>query len=77
MKYNFFYPYIIKILKNIFPRQSLKRFTFHVKSNDSIFFLLGLSPIAINLTFKVNLFKPFMWKILFNSLRKLQRDLKN
>ena len=31
---------------NYFPRQSLKRFTFRVKSNDSIFFLLGLSPIA-------------------------------
>ena len=28
-----------------FPRQSLKKFTFRVKSSDSIFFLLGLSPI--------------------------------
>ena len=27
-------------------RQSLKRFTFCVKSSDSIFFLLGLSPIV-------------------------------
>ena len=34
-------------LKQInFPRQSLKRFTFRVKSSDSIFFLLGLSPIV-------------------------------
>ena len=29
---------------NIFPRQSLKRFTFRVKLSDSMFFLLGLSP---------------------------------
>ena len=27
-----------------FPRQSFKRFTFLVKSSDSIFFLLGPSP---------------------------------
>ena len=32
--------------KNIFPRQSLKRFTFRVKLSGSIFFLLGLSPIV-------------------------------
>ena len=32
--------------KNTFPRQSLKRFTFRVKLSDSIFFLLGLSPIV-------------------------------
>ena len=29
-----------------FPRHSLKRFTFRVKLSDSIFFLLGLSPIV-------------------------------
>ena len=29
-----------------FPRQSLKRFTFRVKSRDSKFFLLGLSPVV-------------------------------
>ena len=29
-----------------FPRQSLKRLTFLVKLSDSIFFLLGLSPIV-------------------------------
>ena len=33
-------------LKITFPRQSLKRFTFRVKLNDSIFFLLGYSPIV-------------------------------
>ena len=32
------------LFKNIFPRQSLKIFTFRVKLSDSIFFLLGLSP---------------------------------
>ena len=31
---------------NIFPRQSLKIFTFLVKLSDSIFFLFGLSPIV-------------------------------
>ena len=30
----------------IFPLQSLERFTFLVKLSDSIFFLLGLSPIV-------------------------------
>ena len=34
-----------KPLKIYFPRQNLKRFTFGVKLSDSIFFLLGLSPI--------------------------------
>ena len=29
-----------------FPRQSLKILTFRVKLSDSIFFLLGLSPIV-------------------------------
>ena len=32
-------------IKRNFPRQSLKRFTFRVKSSDSIFFL-GFSPIV-------------------------------
>ena len=31
--------------KIVFPRQSLKRVTFCVKSSDSIFYLSGLSPI--------------------------------
>ena len=58
------------------PRQSLKRLNFRVKSSDSIFFLLGLSPI-VNLTLKVNLIKPFTWKILFNSIRKKDLKIKN
>ena len=32
--------------KTFFPRQSLKVFTFRIKLSDSIFFLLGHSPIA-------------------------------
>ena len=32
--------------KIMFPRQSLKIFTFRVKLSDSIFFLLGHSPIV-------------------------------
>ena len=34
---------MVTISKDIFPRQSLKRFTFCVKSIVSIFFFLGLS----------------------------------
>ena len=30
----------------LFPRQSLKIFTFRVKLSGSIFFMLGLSPIV-------------------------------
>ena len=33
-------------LKKCFLRQSLNMFTFHIKLGDSIFFLLGLSPIV-------------------------------
>jgi hypothetical protein len=32
--------------KKYFPRESLKIFTFRVKLSDSIFFLLGHSPIV-------------------------------
>jgi hypothetical protein len=32
--------------EKLFPRQSLKNFSFRVKSSDLIFFLLGLSPIV-------------------------------
>ena len=32
--------------KGNIPRQSLEKFTFCIKSSDSIFFLLGLSPIV-------------------------------
>ena len=55
-----------------FPRQSLERFTFRVKSSDLIFFILGLLLSSINLTLKVNLSKSFTWKILFNSLRNFK-----
>ena len=51
----------------MFPRQSLEIFTFRVKLSDSIFFLLGHSPIVKLI--KVHIFRPFTWKILFNSLR--------
>ena len=37
---------IDRITKKTFPRQSLKIFTFRVKFSDSIFFLLGYSPIV-------------------------------
>ena len=36
---------MVKTIVNI-PRQSIKKFTFCVKSSDLIFFLLGLSPIV-------------------------------
>ena len=35
-----------KKVLNYFPRQSLKRSTFLFKLSDSIFFMLGLSPIV-------------------------------
>ena len=52
------------MIKKMLPRQIPKIFTFRVKLGDSIFFLLFFSPMS-----KVNIFKPFMMKILFNSLR--------
>ena len=59
---------------NRFPHQSLKTFTFRVKSSYSIFFFLGLFLIlSINLTWKVNLFNPFTWQILFNSLKNCRK----
>ena len=47
LKYHVAELYLI-LQKNInaFLRQSLKIFTFRVKLSDSIFFLLGLSPIV-------------------------------
>ena len=40
--------YYITVLGKVisFPRQSLKIFTFRVKFSDSIFFMLGQSPIV-------------------------------
>ena len=43
--------------KKSFPRQSLKRFTSYVKLSDTIFFLLGLSPIVNKFDIKS---KPFL-----------------
>ena len=54
-----------------FPHQSLKRFTFPVKLNDSIFFCYVFLLSSINL--KVNIFKPFTWKILFNHLEIVKK----
>ena len=38
--------HFFNVFKLLFPRQSLKIFTFRVKLSDSIFFLLGHSPIV-------------------------------
>ena len=46
-------------------RQSLKRFTFRVKSSDSISFLLGLSPIVNLFDILRKTFKPFTWNSIF------------
>ena len=43
-----------------FPLKSIKKFTFCVKSSDSILFLLGFSPI--NLTGKYNLLLLLFWQ---------------
>ena len=45
MYYNYF-SQIVDCTENNCPRQSLKRFAFRVKLSNSIFFLLGLSPIV-------------------------------
>ena len=45
-EFRFLYIEILDIhFLQYFPRQSLKIFTFHVKSSDLIFFLLGHYPI--------------------------------
>jgi hypothetical protein len=60
---------VVKYANNIFPLLRLKKLIFIDKSSDSIFFLLGLSPIVNLFNIKNNLFKPFTWKILFNLFR--------
>ena len=60
----------------LFPRQSLKRFTFRVKSSDSTFFLLGLSPIVNKFDKKMNLFKPFSGKFCLIHLEIVKRPKK-
>ena len=40
----------------------------------NIFLVKSFSYCQINLTWKVNLFKPFTWKILFNSLRNCKEN---
>ena len=43
-----------KVTIAYFPRQSLKRCTVRVKSSDSIFFLLGITPIINQFDIKSN-----------------------
>ena len=51
-------------VENVYTKnEPSENISFHVKSSEV--FLLS----SINLTLKVNLFKPFTWKILFNSIR--------
>ena len=67
---SFFLQYVLYNLRIYFPHQSLKRFTFCVKSSDLIFFMFGFSPIVNQFDKKINLIKPFTQKILFNLLKK-------
>ena len=59
---------LIRKHKYIFPHQSLKRFTFRVKSSDSIFFLLDLSSIVNWFYIKSKSNSVFHMEILFISL---------
>ena len=43
----------------VIPRQSLEKFTFRVKSSDSIIFLLGLSHIVNQFDIKSKSFQVF------------------
>ena len=53
-----------------FPRQRLKIFTFRVKLSDSIYFLLGLSPIVKLILHEKQIFLSLLrGKYFFNSLR--------
>ena len=42
--------------KILIPRQSLKRFAFRVKLSDSVFFLLGLSPVVKLILYEKQIF---------------------
>ena len=59
-----------------FPRQSLKRFTFCVKSSDSIFFLFGFLLSSINWTWKVNLLSLSRGKYCLIHLKMVKRPKK-
>ena len=67
----------LKQQKKIIPRQSLKRFTFRVKLSDSIFFLLGLSPIFKLIWHEKQIFLSILrGKYYLNDLENVKRPKK-
>ena len=53
-----------------------QKFNFRVKSSDSIFFLLGLSPFVNLFYIRSKALNSFTWKILFNSLKNCKETTK-
>ena len=72
------YVHLEPIRTGVFQRQSLKKFAFRVKSSDSIFFLLGLSPIVNKFDIKSFSFlrSPLRGKYCLNHLEILKRHKK-
>ena len=68
--------WLIFIKYILFPRQSLERFTSRVKSSDSIFFLLGLSPIVNYFEIESKSLSIFRGRYCFIHLEILQRPKK-
>ena len=62
--------YTLKLYQNWFSTSRPKNIYFSCQIKWlNIFLVSTFSYRQINLTWKVNLFKPYTWKILFNSLR--------
>jgi hypothetical protein len=67
----------LKQQKKIIPHQSLKIFTFRVKLSDSIFFLLGLSPIFKLIWHEKQIFLSILrGKYYLNDLENVKRPKK-
>ena len=61
------------MIKYLFYIKALKDLLFVSNQVTKYFFIRSLGQ---NLTSKVNLIRPFMWKILFNPLTKILKRLK-
>ena len=67
---NFHVPKFKEMAQIFFSKSKPKNIYFSCQIKClNIFLVRSFSYRQINLTWKVNLFKPFTWKILFNSLR--------
>ena len=74
LKYIIFFLYLPVLSRNIFSTPEPKNIYFLCQMKWlNIFLFKPFSYRQINLTWKENLFKPFTWKILFNSLSNWKR----